>query len=57
MASWRSNREAAEERQVAINKWLAFAVALLFWAAVFYLFDRLIMAAQGLPVGANLMPA
>lgn len=38
------------------NKWLTFIAALLFWALVFYTFDRLIMAIQGLPVGINLMP-
>jgi len=44
------------ERGVAQNKWIAFLLALLVWAAVFYLFDRLIMAGQGLPVGIDLMP-
>jgi len=41
---------------VTQNNWLAFVVALLVWAAVFYTFDRLIMAGQGLPVGMNMMP-
>ncbi len=39
-----------------MNKWVAFILALLFWAAFFYAADRYIMHIQGLPVGANLMP-
>jgi hypothetical protein len=41
---------------MAANKWLAFIVALAVWAAVFYVMDRYIMNAQGLPVGTDLMP-
>ncbi len=41
---------------MARNKWLVFILALVGWAAVFYLLDRYLMASQGLPVGANLMP-
>lgn len=48
----------AEQKEMAVlqNRWLALIVALCFWAAVFYIFDRLIMAGQGLPVGLDLMP-
>jgi hypothetical protein len=38
------------------NKWVVFLVALVAWAAIFYLIDKSIMESQGLPVGANLMP-
>ena len=38
------------------NKWLVLVVALVLWAAFFYVIDKLIMEGQGLPVGANLMP-
>jgi len=33
-----------------------FVAALLIWAAFFYFIDMSIMQAQGLPVGADLMP-
>jgi len=38
------------------NKWLAFVVSLVVWAAFFYYIDKSIMQWQGLPVGADLMP-
>ena len=38
------------------NKWLVLAAALILWAAYFYAIDKLIMAGQGLPVGADLRP-
>ena len=38
------------------NKWLVLVAALILWAAYFYAIDRLIMAGQGLPVGADMMP-
>ncbi len=39
-----------------VTKWLVFIVALLVWAAYFYYMDQWIMATQGLPVGADMMP-
>lgn len=41
---------------MAASRWLVFFVALVAWAAFFYAMDRYIMNAQGLPVGADLMP-
>jgi len=38
------------------GNWMVFVVALVVWAALFYGMDIYIMSAQGLPVGANLMP-
>jgi hypothetical protein len=38
------------------NNWLILAAALVVWAVIFYAMDRYIMASQGLPVGANMMP-
>ncbi len=38
------------------RKYLVFVLALLIWAGVFYFLDKSIMQAQGLPVGADLMP-
>lgn len=38
------------------RKYLIFVVALVAWAAIFYAMDKSIMQAQGLPVGADLMP-
>ena len=38
------------------RKYLVFILALALWAGVFYSLDRSIMQAQGLPVGADLMP-
>lgn len=38
------------------NKWVVLAVALIVWAAFFYLMDKSVMEGQGLPVGADLMP-
>ncbi|MFT7592747.1 MAG: hypothetical protein ACI8R4_000054 [Paracoccaceae bacterium] len=35
---------------------VVFVGALVVWAAFFYLMDKSIMQAQGLPVGADLMP-
>jgi len=35
---------------------MVFIVALAVWAAAFYVMDRYIMSAQGLPVGADMMP-
>jgi len=45
-----------EESSVLDKRWLVLIVALCFWVAVFYIFDRLIMAGQGLPVGIDLLP-
>lgn len=39
------------------NKWVVLVVAILAWAAFFYAMDKSIMEGQGLPVGADLMPA
>jgi len=39
-----------------MGKYLVFVVALVAWAAFFYVMDSSIMHAQGLPVGADLMP-
>ena len=38
------------------NKWIVLAAALIVWAAYFHTIDWLIMEAQGLPVGSDLMP-
>lgn len=38
------------------RSFVVFVVALVAWAAFFYFMDRSIMQAQGLPVGADLMP-
>ena len=35
---------------------VVFALAVIVWLAYFYALDWLIMEAQGLPVGWNLMP-
>jgi len=35
---------------------IVFVVALIAWAAFFYVTDRYLMTMQGLPVGADLMP-
>lgn len=39
-----------------VRKYVVFVVALVVWAGFFYVMDKSIMQAQGLPVGANLMP-
>ncbi len=39
-----------------MRKYVVFMVALVVWAGFFYLMDKSVMQAQGLPVGANLMP-
>jgi hypothetical protein len=36
---------------------LVFVVALVLWSGYFYLLDEMTMEGQGLPVGADLMPA
>ena len=41
---------------MAMRKYLVFLVALVVWAGIFYLMDKSIMQAQGLPVGADLLP-
>jgi len=41
---------------MAKNKWVVFILALLGWAAFFYGMNHYVMSAQGLPVGADLMP-
>ena len=41
---------------MAGNRWVVFVVALIAWSALFYLMNRYIMTAQGLPVGIDLMP-
>lgn len=41
---------------MANRNWVKFLGALLVWAVLFYLMDIWVMNAQGLPVGANLMP-
>lgn len=41
---------------MVMQKYVVFIVALIAWAAFFYLMDKSIMQAQGLPVGADLMP-
>jgi len=38
------------------GNWMVFGVALAAWAVLFYGMDLYVMSAQGLPVGANLMP-
>ena len=37
--------------------WGVLVAALIFWAGFFYVIDRAVMEGQGLPVGADLMPA
>ena len=41
---------------MAVNKWVVLIVALIAWSLIFYVMDRYIMSAQGLPVGIDLMP-
>ncbi len=41
---------------MAMQKYVVLVVALLAWGAFFYFMDKSIMQAQGLPVGADLMP-
>jgi len=38
------------------NRWIVLAAGLVVWAVYFHTIDWLIMEAQGLPVGMNLMP-
>lgn len=44
------------ERPVAGNKWVVLVIALGLWAVFFYAMDQYLMRAQGLPVGADMMP-
>jgi len=39
-----------------MRRYVVFVLALVVWAAFFYFMDKSIMQAQGLPVGADLMP-
>jgi len=41
---------------MVMRRYVVFVVALLVWGAFFYVMDKSIMQAQGLPVGADLMP-
>ncbi len=38
------------------NKWVVLVAALFVWTVYFHTIDWLIMEAQGLPVGMDLMP-
>ncbi len=39
-----------------MNRAVVFVLALIAWGVFFYAMDRYLMNAQGLPVGADLMP-
>jgi len=39
-----------------MGKYVVFVLALVAWAGFFYLMDKAVMQAQGLPVDADLMP-
>jgi len=39
-----------------MRRYVVFVLALVVWATFFYFMDKSIMQAQGLPVGADLMP-
>jgi hypothetical protein len=45
-----------EGTQLLSNKWFILLAALVVWSAYFYVMDKFIMEAQGLPVQINLMP-
>jgi hypothetical protein len=45
-----------EGKLMLANRWIVLAAALVFWTVYFHTIDRLVMNAQGLPVGIDLMP-
>jgi hypothetical protein len=38
------------------NKWVVLVAAIVLWSVYFHTIDRMVMNAQGLPVGIDLMP-